>query len=619
MRTNSRKNEVSMEYNKNLSVLEQYRPELYNKITQLEVSQLEKKMDQIEAVTAKNGQPIIVINQKGKKVRLNSAYNPEEEAKMWAKQFTFKGLDNHITMYGFGTGYFAKELLKHMPEDSYLIIYEPSAEIFLHTLHHVELKSILKDQRICIGVEEINEFDFHRMIRGVYDMGSLQNLKITRHPGYQGLFPSEFEYFAYEVKESAETAQIDYNTLLFLAEGTLRNQFENIPKLKNSISVNQLKEIWKKEIPVIVVSAGPSLAEQIEQVREAKGKAIIVAVDRIVQYLIDHGIEPDIVATIDPHKNVKNFSTGKPVECPMFCLISSQPLIMERHTGRKIVCWCGQYLVNNYIEVEGDFPHVALSGSVATVAVAILGYLGTKKICLVGQDLAFHGEETHVDGVVSNPSGTAGRLVEGINGEKVKSRYDWINFIHWFEDFIVNHPDIQIIDTKKSGALIKGSIHMDLKEAIGESKGSVKSLLEQINTMAPAFTEEQFGKIKEQIEEDLNKIEQMKKKAKEGAGYCADLIHMVKQGKAQNRSLDIKVEKVRRINEYLCEKTFYPVLDDLVTTYMNKDYVKVFRGKEDENEELINVYDSSRSFFESLLKALKFVEPIMKDAVEQLK
>lgn len=607
-----------MEYSKNLKIIKELRPDLYGKLKDIDLDKLEETSDSITVTQARDGNLITVVEQNGKQVRLNSAFRPIEEAQKWVQQYKFENMNNNVTMYGFGNGYFVQELLNNMQEKDFLLIYEPSKELFIHSLHNFNLESILTDPRVIIGIEGLNEFEFHRALHSIYGMENLVNNKIIICPGFDKLFVEQIEQFKAEIKESAVSARIEYNTLLKFAKSNLKNMFVNIPKLRGSISITQLQDIWNKDIPAIVVAAGPSLEDNLEELRWAKGKAIIVAVDRIVQYLLDREIEPDFVITIDPQKSVKHFSSGKEIDIPMFCMMASQPLIMDKQVGRKILCSAGLYMYKYYMDALNDCPNVELNGSVATFAVQVLRDLGTKKICLVGQDLAYHGEATHVGGVVSNPNGTAEKWTEGLNGEKVKTRYDWIEFKIWLEDFIVRNPDLTLIDTKKQGALIKGSTQMGLKEAIGNVDVSIESLLDLVNAVSPALQEKQFLDIQEQMMSEKEELSKMKKKAKEGIGYCTDLIMMVKQGKTLNSNLDSKVGKVKEITEYLSEVEFYKNLDQLVIGEMKRDYVKVFSSKEDEMEELLNVYDSSRSFFEAVLESVKFIEPVMGETIQKL-
>lgn len=608
-----------MEYNKNLETLKQARPSFYQKIVELNQESLERQVDKIETKEARDGNPIAVITKGGKEYRLNSAFRPVEEAAKWVQQYTFHNLNNNVTMYGFGNGYFVKALLEKLPEDDHLFIYEPCAEMFLHVLEHYDLESVLLDARVVIGVEGINEFDFQKSIRNVYEVANLGNSIITIHPVYEKIFLSKFESFKDEIRSSAQSARIYYNTLRLLAKKTFYNTFMNIPKLRDSISITELKAEWNPDIPVIIVSAGPSVEESIKELKMVNGRALIVAVDRILDFLLDKGIKPDFVVTLDAKKNIKNFTKRDSVDVPMFCVGQAQPGIMDKQVGKKIICWTNDYMREKYESILDDFPNVPTSGSVATYSAQIVRFLGTKKIFLVGQDLAYHGEITHAGGVISNPHSDYAQMVDGINGEKVKSRYDWIEYKQWFEDFIVMNPDIELIDTKKQGALIKGSTLMSLTEGM-EKYGvpCAEEISEKLTNMKPTFSEEDFQAIKEEMIGEKKDLEQLKKKAKEGASFCNDIINLVKQNKAYSRSIDSKAAKIGEINEYLKQNHFYPNISDMVIDCMNDKYIKIFSTKEDESENLLNVFDSSRSFFESIIECAKYADAVLEEMIEAL-
>lgn len=613
-----------MVYNKNLEVLKKKVQGFYNKVLDADSQEIESKLEKIETIPARDGNPITVVTYNGKQIRLNSSFCPTEEARKWAKQFNFANMNNNVILYGFGNGYFVNALLDKLPEKDFLIIYEPSSEMFLHVLHNYDLTSILENPRVLISVEGINGNEFHMILDNMFDISNLANSTITIHSGYDKIFSKHFDEFKNTITSSAQTARIYHNTLLRLGEASLKNSFINIPKIRNSISVNQLKKIWNPDIPAIVVAAGPSVEESIQSLKDAKGKAVIVAVDRILQYLIDRDVIPDFVVTLDPKKNEANFSREDNIEVPMFCVLQAKPQIMDKQIGRKIICWSGMYMKEHYKKVEGTYPDAPVSGSVATVATDILYYLGTRKILLVGQDLAFRGESTHVGGVVSNPFSSDSKFVEGVNGEKVKARYDWIEYRNWFQDFIELHDDVTVIDTKTQGTLIKGTKLMSLEEGIKEceegstSNGKITNVVSDMMALPPTFSEEYFKEISTQLMDDRKILDKMKQKAKEGESLCLDLINMVKQGKPQNRAFETKVEKIKQITDFIGDQNIYKNLDELVIGYMNSSYVKIFKLKEDEKESQLNVFDSSRSYFECVVEAIKSLDSAIEECVKEL-
>lgn len=77
--------------------------------------------------------------------------------------------------------------------------------------------------------------------------------------------------------------------------------------MKNMISqrnIAQIKQAFSAypvaDIPVIIVSAGPSLDKNVKELRKAQGKAFIIVVDAALRTVLQAGVQPDIVCTIDP-------------------------------------------------------------------------------------------------------------------------------------------------------------------------------------------------------------------------------------------------------------------------------------------------------------------------------
>ena len=67
--------------------------------------------------------------------------------------------------------------------------------------------------------------------------------------------------------------------------------------------------VFPKDIPAIVVSAGPSLAKNKHLLKEAKGKAFIAVVDSAISTVMSMGVIPDMVFTLDYKKSKKHFTS----------------------------------------------------------------------------------------------------------------------------------------------------------------------------------------------------------------------------------------------------------------------------------------------------------------------
>ena len=64
-------------------------------------------------------------------------------------------------------------------------------------------------------------------------------------------------------------------------------------------------KVIPKDISAIVIAAGPSLNKNIKELKRAKGKAFLIAVDTAVKRLLKEGIVPDMYATLDGMKTAE--------------------------------------------------------------------------------------------------------------------------------------------------------------------------------------------------------------------------------------------------------------------------------------------------------------------------
>jgi len=603
-------------YELNMLAIKNDDNEWYDSIKNYEETACESTFESIESFAAYNGELYMKVRANNIEYRLNSMYAPSYEAERWGKQFQFHDADNIIIMYGLGNGYFVRELSEKLKDEGAIFVYEPCAEIFLQVLKKYDLLDILNNKRVFIGVQGINEFKFHITLKSKVSITNLRSQVICSHPSYETLFPKSLKTFYTQLKNSNENAVIEYNTLLHFANAKVNNTFCNLKYIKDSITLEELKDTFPKDIPVILVAAGPSVEESIEDLKKVNGRAIIIAADRILDYLLNHGIEPDFVASMDPKKKTTNFSKREHVSVPMFCTSQTKGEIMDKHVGKKIFCDLDDYFRDLYFQLTGIEFEIPIAGSVAIMAFTVALYLGAKDIILVGQDLAFSGDVTHVGGVISNPHGDQSTMVEGVNGEMVRSRYDWVAYLEWFEDMIKINKHVNVIDVKNNGAKIKGTTKMSLSEALdvyGKTNVDMKKILSDI----PAtFEREDYSKIKEYIENSIKEVEYIKRKSKEGSGLCSDVAYLMKLGDNRLREIDSKIEKISQINMDISERPIYLFMEELIVKSTNEKYTNVFHFEGDVENDTLRVIDTTGAMFEATIENINEIEPKLKEALE---
>ncbi|SFR58851.1 motility associated factor glycosyltransferase family protein [Anaeromicropila populeti] len=605
-------------YDLNLSAIAERNGRWHEKVTEVEgkKEQLPNSLEGVESNVTRDGNFAVTIIVGDRKVRLNSGFRPMEEAERWAKQYSFQNVTNVVTMFGLGNGYFCKAIQKKLTEEGHFFIYEPSPDIFFHALEEYDLRDLILDERIVIGVEGINEFDVHIALKEALNITNLRNHEICVHPQYDEIFKDSWSEFKEDIKNCVSHAVINHNTMMYFAKVSMTNTLQNIKYLRQCNTFIELREVIPTDLPVVVVAAGPSVEESIEGLRKMKGKGIIIAVDRILDFLLDREIVPDFVVSVDPNKLITNFSKRDDVAVPLFCFMDSKAGIMERHKGKKIFCNVGSFIGEIFEKIKGYAPLVPTSASVATVAFSIAVQIGFRKIVLVGQDLAYSGSTTHAGGITSNPYSSDVIMVEGVDGNKVPSRYDWQEFIMWYEDVIKLYPQIEVIDTKTKGAKIMGTKNMSLEEAVSIENDKCLDVQDVLEQIPPTFSDAEFLEVVEFLKENFKILDQIKKKAQDGVRVCCDLIDMTKKGRLQSRAVDRSLEKVRSINEFILEQPIYVFMDAAVKQNFQEKFIDSTSLGTDEVSNSLKVFDTTRSMFHAIDEVVSELKPVLKEAMD---
>ncbi len=605
----------------NLETIEKNNPRLYEKMNSFDLKSAKRVIDILETEPGLDGNNILYIEKDGIDYRLNSMYSPVYEAERWCEQFKFENVSNTVIMFGFGNGYFVREILRRLPENDKIFIFEPSYQIFYHVLENYDLNDIFNDSRVIIGIQEINQFDYHLILKTQLNAANLKTQIVCSHPHYEKIFQKNYMDFLNEVKGAMEYVQMNFNTYTYLARASTLNTVKNIENTDDYISIQDLKRAYDLDAPVVIVAAGPSVEESIEELKQIQGKAYIIAVDRILDYLLDAGITPDFVATMDSAKMVSHFTKRPYVEIPMFCILQSRFEIMQKQRGKKILCRVESF-IGQFFEKQGkDIYDMEIGQSVACFAFQVAAFLGAKNLILVGQDLAYNGSITHAGGEISNPSGSNVVMVEGVNGEKVASRYDWREYAIWYEEVIHENKDLVVYDTKTHGAKIRGSINMNLLDAVKvctTESTHIDDMKEILDSVPLLFQQQDREKLKEYIKNASDDLERIKRKSREGAGYCYDVIQLIKNKKLNSAKVDNRLSKINQINDLIKEPSVYSFLDSIIMGKIRTDYLSVDILSGEEEQDNLHVFEVQKNFFEAAEEAAKEVQKWVKETLEKI-
>ncbi|AFM21181.1 hypothetical protein Anamo_0527 [Acetomicrobium mobile DSM 13181] len=248
--------------------------------------------------------------------------------------------------------------------------------------------------------------------------------------------------------------------------------------------------------PSVVVSAGPSLDKNYELLKGREDKLLIIATDTVLRKLLKNGIRPHIVCALERglvvlDKHFRDVIRDYKEELKDVLLVVQSvcvPQIVGTWPGPKIVIGKAGLPLDYWVVgqlLDGDV--VPSGASVAHMCMNIAALLGSDKIALIGQDLAY-GEEgaTHSsDTAWSKEKSGDARISEenripvpGALGGTVFTHRVWLMFLRIFEQMIGSLAEVglRVYDCTEGGALIRGTEVMSLKDFTSSFVDCIESL-----------------------------------------------------------------------------------------------------------------------------------------------
>ena len=608
-------------YQHNIELLKENRPKLYE-LYQKAVAKKEYKYpcEHIQQAGARDGSVIFTVTRDGIEKRLNSPYHPLKEAERWASQFHGNNVMVNAMLFGFGNGMFAGALLNLLKEDAKLFVYEPNLEIFNMAMKYIDLQDIILDDRVLLFLEDINPKEFEGLLRENTHWTNLETQICCHHTGYEELFPEAYRDFLITVKKTSEMVQINKDTQAYFAKKMVPNMLKNMKFIRESRFISDYVEKIPKDIPAIIVAAGPSLDKNIDRLKEAKGKAFILAVDTAMRQLLKHDIVPDAMVTLDAAKPFSYMQDPALREIPLFCILESNHEIMEFHEGVKIWFQGSSFLDKLFEKYDKKFVPYSPGGSVATAAFMICASLEFERIVFVGQDLAYQGDITHAGGEVSHVlnEDKGIKMIDGIDGKPIRSRHDWIIYRDWFEESIEDMKDkIEVIDATEGGALIHGTKLMSLQEVIEDYCHREVDVVDILNKQDPVFNQEEYARVQQEIQGYVGELKEIREKAQSAEKVCDKALKLLKK-EPENRKITKLQQKVLCATEEIADYTIYDLVDIYMSKIANKYLSGVFVVSDDSHKDEVNMYLSSKMIFQDLAGSADKLLPLFEEAAAEV-
>lgn len=533
--------------------------------------------------SAANGEETIAVKRGEKLWYLNSRLNPEYAASVYAKRYHIR-LYGIYFIFGLSDGRHVREILKNCDETNRIVVCEPDFDAFCMAAAHFDISDILNDERVILYIPDIT-VELRGILSGIIEYSKVGIIDFLILPGFDILHKEACETYMDSIIDKMQDVMVHRGTYMLFQRMIPQHTLYHMRKMISQSNHEQLRRALDEKditnIPAIIVSAGPSLDKNVQELKKAQGKAFIMVVDAAVRTVIKAGIRPDMICTIDPESPDRFFDGLELKDMNWSCIRMTRPEVLKWE-GQKIFYY-GFFEKNWNVLIDDklgyNFPDIPSGGSVSSAAFMLAFRLGFKKMILVGQDMAFTGGVSHTKGINEafgdNDEYIKSRSlmqVEGNDGSILDTDFQMWYYLKWFERAIkLYENDFSVINATEGGAKIEGTEVIPLKTAIERECTGELNMYELARSVPPMFTEEQQKELFKELEKMPGLLEKFR--------CCVeDCIHNQKEILAEIKSgnYDIGTMK-RRLSDVLTEnaKLEQFALFDMIVLYAKKEEYEV--------------------------------------------
>lgn len=607
-------------FERNINCIKEKYPDLYKKITEC-LKEKKYCFDNFRLKETRNGGSTVEIKTGNDDIRLNSIYNPEKEAEAWVKKLPLNNIDTSIIMFGNVNGAFTKEILKNAGEKSSVIIYEPDMSLFLFCLQNFNLENIILDKRTHLYIEGINDEELEfGLLKYISDI-DIATAVCCSCPKLEEIYEVKAEKFKEYIINRINKKEQNKITKKRLNKIAVINNIKNLHLLKGSNYITDLINIIPADIPFIIVSAGPSLDKNVEELKKAKGKAFILATDTAIKVLTAHNVEYDAVITIDANKSEKHFENNEYYKHPVFCFMDSKNSILEKNINKKIWLTSNDFMVRLFRKYNVNMISYVSGGSVSTAAFNIARIIGSKKIILIGQDLAYTDDLMHAgEKQVENKILEDKIFVEDINGRIIRTRDDWKSYIDWFSSSAKElSGKAEVIDATEGGARIEGCRIMNLSDAVECYCTDNFDFQKELQKVLPTFDDNTYSRILNDIFEMKNELFEIKKDSEICLKEVEKVILSLKDGK-NNMAEEIILKKMtEEINLKIENRLVFDLLNRYIEDDIQEKMEKVNCITDNAKDDLLNTYEMFCVLYKAFINGADELLPVLYDELKNMK
>jgi hypothetical protein len=487
----------------------------------------------------------------GKRIYLHSRHQPIDEAKRLI-QSPHLSEKSVFCVHGFALGYHVEQLFERASDEALVVVFEPDVRMIRTALEHRDLSKIFLTNRLVLLTEADRAVVMSRL--GPQQAMFFTGWATVAHPPSVKLHPQFHAQVQTVLGEFAAYCKTSLNTLVLNGRRTCENIAANLGWYVSTPGVNPLKNRHSKK-PAIIVSAGPSLRKNKHLLKDAAGQAVIVAVQTTLQPLVEMGVEPDYVTSLDYHDICTRFFEKLPptLRTTLVAEPKASSQIFSMFPGA--IRLLGNDFADKLLrEISPGKDRLRAGATVAHLAFYLAEYMGCDPIIFVGQDLGFSDGLCYAPGTsyeeVWRPELSRFctmemkqwehvarerpilRRIEDWQGRGMYTEERLFAYLQQFERDFAGSP-ARIIDATEGGALKRGARVMTLGDALNEYCRA-----EAAGSYTDDSTATQWGRVADAIrclEARRGEAEQIREVAKETFPLLAEVRDNLEDQQGVNR------------------------------------------------------------------------------------
>ena len=420
----------------------------------------------------------------GSSVYLHSRYDPKLEAERQIAKIDGETLD--VSILGMGLGYPARAALDRAPVAT-VWVFESRPPVLLAAFRTIDFAAAITERKLRF----ITELDKAKLFADWTPHLAAATTSRQRydHAASLRIDPAFYNRAGELIEEFVAYGKTTINTLILNGRRTCENLARNIPWYAAAGGIGRLKNAMAGK-PAIIVSAGPSLRKNKHLLKDAAGHAVMISVQTTFQQMIDLGVEPDFVTSLDYHDICTQFFQHVPnhVRTELVAEPKATPKVFDLHPGALSLVG-NDFIERLLYEMKIDKPKLNAGATVAHLAFYLAEHLGCSPIIFVGQDLGFS------DGLAYTPGTSYDELwqpelgrfntvemmqwqrivrdrnilrrVPDFRGKPTYTEERLYTYLQQFERDFANSKS-RIIDATEGGVAKAGATHMPLADALAE-------------------------------------------------------------------------------------------------------------------------------------------------------